>query len=435
MKALSQSRTQNYSRQVKASILFKGLAVACSFFSIPLMIHYLGHAEYGVWSTLLSVMTWVTFFDLGLGNGLRNKLAESLAKNQAAEGQRYISSAYSLIGLISLALLLVLVTVAFLLPWQSIFNTRLLSTNILNWTVLTTGFFIIFNFWLSLINAVLNAVQKTSTVVFGQFVCSLVSLVLVYILTKVTDSSLLYLAVVYGISLIGTNILLTLWFFKRKLNLAPGVSLDRKHVRPLLSLGLRFFVIQAAVLIIFTTDKILITQLFGPEYVTQYDVVFKLFSIITMLHSLVTAPLWSSYTDAYHRGDMNWIRSMLRKQMALFILVLISVGTMLIIAKPVIEFWIGKDLVVSMPLVSSLALFVLVSVWNNIYAYLLNGIGKIQFQMYTSVLAMLINIPLAIYLTRHMGFGTNGVVLATTVSLSIFAIVGPIETYVFLRKN
>jgi O-antigen/teichoic acid export membrane protein len=97
----SQSRSTNYFKQVKNSFIYKGLSVACALLSIPLMIRYLGQEEFGVWSTLLSILTWVTFFDLGLGNGLRNKLAESLAKHKINQGKEFISSAYSLIGMTS----------------------------------------------------------------------------------------------------------------------------------------------------------------------------------------------------------------------------------------------------------------------------------------------------------------------------------------------
>lgn len=434
-KTVSQARSHNYLRQVKGSVVFKGLAVACSFLSIPLMIHYLGQAQYGVWSTLLSVMTWITFFDLGLGNGLRNKLAESLAKEQADEARNYVSSAYSLIGLISLTLFVILAIAAFTVPWQKVFNTQSLSAEILSYAVMITGFFIALNFWLSLINSVLNAVQKTSVVVLGQFLFNALSLILVYVLTKTTDASLLYLATVYGISMIGANVLLSGWFYKGNMSLTPKFSLDFSHIRPLLSLGLQFFVIQIAVLVIFTTDKILITQLFGPEFVTPYDVVFKLFGVITLAYGLITAPLWSTYTDAYHRGDFMWIKGMLKKQLLMFGLIILAVIFLILIAKPAIAIWIGGDLVVSLPLVVSVGLFILISTWNNVYAFFLNGIGKIRLQLYSAVLAMLINLPLALYFTRYLGFGVEGVVLATCASLALFAVIGPLEVHSVLRNK
>jgi len=434
-KTISRERTLNYIGQIKASFVFKGLAVTCSFFSMPLMIHYLGQEQFGVWSTLLSVMLWMTFFDFGLGHGLRNTLAESLAKGQTENARSLISSAYSLIGLISFILFSILAIAAFIVPWQKVFNTHLLNNEILSHVVLLTGFFVALNFWASLINSVLNAVQKTSVVVLGQFLTNALSLLFVYFLTKTTHASLLYLAMVYGTSIIGANALLSAWFYKRNLSLIPNISKDFSHIRPLLGLGLQFFVIQLAVLVIFTTDKILITQLFGPGFVTSYDVVFKLFGIVTLVYGQISAPLWSSYTDAFHRGDMTWITGILKKQLLIFGLVFLAILLLVLTAKSAIKLWIGSELVISMPLVLSVGILITITTWNNIYSMFLNGIGKIRLQLYLAVFAMVLNIPLAIYFTKHLGFGVEGIVLATCVSQVFFAVIGPIETYSVLKNK
>jgi O-antigen/teichoic acid export membrane protein len=432
---VSRLRTRNYINQIKGSFVFKGLAVAASFFAVPLMIRYLGQEQFGVWSTLLSMMSWIVFFDLGIGNGMRNKLAESLAKGETAEAASYISSGYSLIGLITLSLFALVAMATFLIPWQSIFNTQSVAEPILRYTVLVAVFFIFLNFWIGLINVVLGAVQKTSMVVFGQFTSNTLALTFVFTLTKIADASLLYLATAYGISLVAANVLLSFWFYRRRSELIPKPSFDNQHIRPILSLGLQFFVIQIAVLIIFTTDKILITQLFGPQYVTQYDVVFKLFSIISLVHTLVSVPLWSSYTDAYHRRDFAWIKRALHVQLMIFGIIVVVVIILIAMAKPIIVLWIGNDLVVSMPLVISMGAFVLVSTWNNIFAHFVNGVGKIKPQLFSAVIAMFLNIPLAILLTKYFGFGLNGVVLATCMSLILFAVIGPVQVYVMLGKD
>lgn len=432
--SVSQQRTHNYINQVKGSFVFKGLAVVASFFAIPLMIRYLGQEQFGIWSTLLSIMSWVVFFDLGIGNGLRNKVSEALAKNDPAEASRYISSGYSLIGLISFFLFIIAIIVTFYIPWQKVFNTTIVSEKILKYTVLISVFFITLNFWISLINQILNAVQKTSTIVFGQFISNVLALTFVYLLIiKQTYPSLCYLALTYGTSLIISNGSLSLWFYSKRRDLIPRLSLDMQHIRPILSLGLQFFVIQLAVLIIFTTDKILITQLFGPRYVTQYEVVFKLFGIISLIHSLITAPLWSSYTDAYHRSDFVWIKAILRKQFMIFGIIVLSVMIMIPMAKPIIALWIGDDLEVSMPIIISMGGFILISTWSNIFAYVVNGIGQIKLQLFSAIIAMIINIPLAIYFTKYLEFGINGIILATCTSLSLFAIIGPIQVYVILK--
>lgn len=434
-RTVSEQRTHNYVKQIKASFVFKGLAIAASFIAIPLMIRYLGQEQFGIWSTLLSIMSWIVFFDLGIGNGLRNKVAEALAKDNISVAAAYISSGYSLIGLISSGLLIIAATAVFYIPWQNVFNTQNINEQLLKHTVLISVFFIILNFWISLINQVLNAAQKSSAVVFGQFMSNILALIFVVMLIKLTSPSLYYLAFTYGATLVISNSLLSLWFYQKRRDLIPKLSLDIRHIRPILSLGLQFFTIQLAVLVIFTTDKILITQLFGPSYVTQYEVVFKLFGIITLIHTLITTPLWSSYTDAYHRSDFIWIKSALRKQLMLFLAIIFSVVILVVIAKPIIALWIGEDLEISMPLVISMGVFIIISTWSTIFAYVVNGIGKIGPQVFSSCIAMLINIPLAIYFTKYLGFGIHGIVLATCTSLSLFSIIGPIQVYMLLKAK
>ncbi len=433
--AVSKERTRNYVRQIKGAVVYKAVAMLASFLAIPLMIRYLGQEQFGVWTTLLSVMSWIVFFDLGIGNGLRNKVAEALAKNEKAEAASYIASGYSLIGLIVFVLWAIVTASSFFIPWQAVFNTQAIPEATLRFTVQIAAFFIVLNFWLGLVSALLGAVQKTSLTGLGQLISNLLALMLVYVLTKTTDASIINLAFVYGSSLVIANVLLSLWFYQQYPELRPKPYLDKQHVRPLLSIGLQFFTIQLAVLVIFTTDKILITQIFGPQYVTQYEVVFKLFSVITFAHALISAPLWSAYTDAYHRNDFAWIKRMLHKQMMIFGGIVIAVVILGLMTKPIVALWIGPELEVPVMLVIAMGLFVLVSTWNNVYAMFVNGVGKIKVQLYTAVIAMSLNIPLALLFTKYFGLGLSGVVLATCVSLLFAAIVLPIQVHHMIQKG
>lgn len=430
---VSKERTRNYLHQVKGAVVYKAAAMLASFLAIPMMIHYLGQEQFGVWSTLLTVMSWVVFFDLGVGNGLRNKVAEALAGNDKAEAANYIASGYSLIGLIALVLWAVVTGASYFVPWQAVFNTHAISEATLRLTVQVAVFFVVFNFWLGLINALLGSVQKTALVALGQLISNVLALLFVFVLTKTTEASIIYLALTYGISLVAANVILSFWFYQQHSELRPTPSLDTKHIHPLLSIGLKFFIIQIAVLVIFTTDKILITQLFGPQYVAQYEVVFKLFGVITFAHALISAPLWSAYTDAYHRGDMVWIKRMLRKQLIIFCGIVMAVIVLGFLMQPIIAIWIGPEIVVSVPLIITIGMFVLVSTWNNIYAMFVNGIGDIKVQLYTAVIAMFLNIPLSIFFVKYFLLGLSGIVLATIVSLSLAAIALPIQVNHILR--
>ncbi len=430
---VSKERTRNYLRQIKGAVVYKAVAMAASFLAIPLMIHYLGQEQFGVWSTLLTVMSWIVFFDLGIGNGLRNKVAESLAKSETVEAATYVGSAYTLLGLIALTLWLVLTIAAYWIPWQTVFNTLAVPEATLRETIQITAFFIVLNFWVALIAALLGAVQRTSLIALGQLISNALVLALVFFLSRATEASISNLALAYGASLVTANIALSVWFYRTRHELRPRLYLEKSHIHPLLGVGLQFFVIQLAVLVIFTTDKILITQLFGPEYVAQYEVVFKLFSVITFGHALISAPLWSAYTDAYHRDDIFWIRRMLRSQMIIFLGVLLATGLLAIIASPIIRVWIADDFTTPNQLIIATSLFVLVSTWNNIYAIFLNGIGKIKIQLYTAMIAMTANIPLSIFLAKNTELGTSAIVVGTTCCLLIAAVALPIQVHYLMR--
>lgn len=432
---VSKERTKNYLRQVQGSVLYKAGAVIASFIAIPIMIDYLGVEQFGVWSTILTVMAWIVFFDLGIGNGLKNRVSEALAKNDNGEASKYISAGYSLIGIISFVLWVFCFFCAHLVPWQGVFNTDVIAESTLRYSVQIALSFVLLNFWVGLISAVLGGFQKTSLVALGQLYSNVASLVLVGVAWVFISPSIIVLATIYGVATLGANCLLSFSFYKANQVFFPRYLVSREYVSPLLSMGLRFFAIQVAVLVVFTTDKILITQFFGPQEVTQYEVIMKLFGLFSFAHALISAPLWPAYADAFHRKDKVWIGGMLTKQLLLFIVFVVGVLVMMLIVDRVVSIWVGDAFSISYGLVIAVAVFIVVSIWNNIFAMILNGIGKTNVQLVSAVLAMLVNIPLAFVLVKILDFGVGGVVMAAVISLSFSAICLPLQVFYLLKKE
>ncbi len=187
------------------------------------MLKYLGVERYGIWSTLLSIVSWIVMFDLGIGNGLRNKISEALAKENKIEAQKYISTAYILIFIITAFLMIIYLFSSTFIPWKIIFNTKLVAPSELKNTVDIVVCSMLLNFLLSLINQVANGLQKTSITVFNQFLSNIFALGLVYILSLYTEGSLVSLAMVYGASLIVANVIITFAVFRRYRELKPKI--------------------------------------------------------------------------------------------------------------------------------------------------------------------------------------------------------------------
>ncbi len=71
-----------------------------SFMLVPLTIGYVSSDLYGVWLTLSSILTWLTFLDIGFSQGLKNKLAEAIAQTDWGKGKSLVSTTYFLMILI-----------------------------------------------------------------------------------------------------------------------------------------------------------------------------------------------------------------------------------------------------------------------------------------------------------------------------------------------
>jgi len=413
--------TRGHERSVKtkknifASLVIKCISILISFLLIPLALNYLNPVKYGIWLTLISVIGWFGFFDLGIGNGLRNKLGEAFAKNDREMAKTYISTSYAL-----LTLIIGLVYVCFVIIFPYLNWTYILNTPPEMNEEITKLMFIVFSFFslqfiIKHISMILRADQRSAVSGGINTFASLLSLIIVFILTKSTNGSLLWLSVGVSAANIISPLIATLWFFAKDYKeLRPSFRYVKfKYAKELMSIGFMFFIMQFASLILFSTDNFIIAQLFGPEEVTPYNIAFKYFSIITMLFGIITTPFWSAYTDAYHKGDFEWIRRITSKLSIFWFLLIVLVGLMLLGSGLFYKIWVGENIQVPFLLSACMAVWVLISAWTTIYANFLSGVGKIRLSLYHSIFAIVINIPLSIFLAKNLNLGSAGVIIGT----------------------
>lgn len=81
-------RTVLIKKNIAGSILIKGWNCIVQLLLVPITLNCLNQYEYGIWLTINSILLWIDQFDIGLGNGLRNKLAEALAKGDKGKSQK-----------------------------------------------------------------------------------------------------------------------------------------------------------------------------------------------------------------------------------------------------------------------------------------------------------------------------------------------------------
>ncbi|ACV63609.1 polysaccharide biosynthesis protein [Desulfofarcimen acetoxidans DSM 771] len=419
------------------SALLKFISILVSFCLIRVTYDYLRQEDiYGMWLTILSLLSWINFFDIGLGQSLRNRLAEAIALKDTDKGRDYVSTSYVIIGIFVITLLLIYFAITPYINWNKVFNSYVIDSYHLRKLMNLTVFFYLLSFFLSLIKSISFAFQDAVLPSLFGVISNTAFLIILFILYKCNMSGIIILAGVYsGISTAVLAIASIYLFFTKYRDIRPRFKSVKFNYAPdLLSLGIKFFIIQIAALIIFTTDNIVITQVLGPAYVTPYQIAFKLFSIFSMAASIILSPFWSAYTDAYSKGDNRWIIKILKKHMCLMIPLIIGVALTVLFSKQIITIWMGNKIQVPFLLILLIGIYTVMFVWNSIFAYIFNGIGKIRSSLIFSVFAAVINIPISIYLAKQIG--VSGVILGNIVSLSFGAVLEPIKFYyIFYSKE
>ncbi len=427
---LNNYRSTVYLRQVKLSFFYKILSVVFSLLTVPLMIKYLGSEKYGIWATLLSLTSWLQLCDFGLMLGTRNRVAEHLATNEICQARGVISTSYLLSFFFTVLIFVFFFLANSHINWQFFFNTTDLKKCELQHLLLITFSFMSINLTASIINQLFYATQKSSLVVLGQLLANFMFLLSIYFLLKTTTNDIVYLSLVYGGTSLTSYISISFIFFKSNPNLIPSIfQFQGHHIKNIFTLSFRFFIIQLAALVLFATDRLILIQILGPASVVEYDIIYKYFSVFLMMHSLIIAPLWSGFTESYAQRDYLWIKRVLQKLNQLMGLYFVTISFFVFLGEVIIKIWVGEKVPIHNSTMIYMGVFIFFTIWNNNYAYFVNGINKLTPQLYSAILAGIINIPLSIFFAKNLSMGVNGIILGTISSLSIFAIIGPIQTY------
>lgn len=422
-------RTRLAQRNISASFLINGANIAIGLVLVPLMIDYLDPTKYGIWITLSSVIGWFGFFDIGLGHGLRNKFAEALAKGDHELARIYVSTTYAILSTIIGSILILFVFLNPFLNWNTILNvdTNIVIGNELRIIALVVFTFFCLRFIFKLLTSILTADQRPAVASLFDLLGKVIALFLIIILIKTTEGSLLYLSIALSSAPVFVLLISSFWFFNKKYRpYKPALQFVEFSKAPvLLNLGVQFFVIQIAVVLLYHTNNIIISHLFGPEQVTPYNVAFIYFTVLTMGFTIIMKPFWSAFTEAWVKNELGWIKSIMNKLYLVWALFCCLGVLMLICSRFVYDIWIGDSVDIPYSLSLMVGLWVLLNAWNSLFSHFLNGVGKLRLQLYLGIFSALINVPLAIYLGNKMGI--EGVLTANILAILSGVIIYPIQ--------
>jgi O-antigen/teichoic acid export membrane protein len=414
-----------------SALLQRGFALLVGLISLPLTTRYLGPERYGIWVTVSTSIGMLAVLELGIANSLTNRISHAYAANDDRIAQTYYATALWMSTGIS-----AITGMIGWLVWPYLHLERLVHTSspaLAHQTsmcyAIVFGFFLL-GLPLNLSHRVLGGLQKTQIVNYFQIASSTLGLIAIVLGVRF-HLDLMGLLLIFSGTLLTSNLLLNVWFncYWRP-SIFPWPNTAKLSLgKELLQSGSGFFVLQLAALVVFNSDNLVIAHYVDAASVMPYAITWRLANYATVLMAALQPSLWPAYSEAYARGNYEWVRRTFWLTMrTTLVIAVLSLTALAFFGRTVIYWYIGPRAVPEWPLLLAICAWTLVSTFMDVEACLLAAVDRVKLQGILSVVAAAINLALSIYLAKRIG--PLGVVLGTAASYAIALVVPQsIEVY------
>lgn len=434
-------RSRGLASNVGWSFFVKVIGMLVGLITIPIYsLYFQNNTSYGVWLTIISILTWILLFDFGISNGLRTALPKALSSQDDATAKRSVFLTYRISIIVGLIVSLVGIVLAFTLDWNSIFNVGrdVITPRSLSITLCFVFATVGFQFALRPIVAILDSLGMSGVGGGLQLLSNVMLLIFALVGSNFAISDrFVGLAIFYFFAIMTPLIIATIYVFtgpfadyRPSKHSAKGGA-DRQLFKQMMGINSLFFIIQLTDLFLNGFNDLIITQMFGPDSVTSYTEYYKLFSFIaTAFTSVFQAPFWVAISKAEKKNDINTINRLskiLHASSIAFGLACALLGGCL---NFVFFIWLGDN----SPTFSWLIDLVftansLITIGICCFTMIGNGMGAIKSQVVVYSIAAILKIPL-VFLLNYFFKDTlsfSAVILANAILLAPALIALPLE--------
>ena len=224
----------------------------------------------------------------------------------------------------------------------------------------------------------------------------------------------------FGAGPIVATILNGMQLFRSRPDLRPVWNEFRWVVlRQLLSVGLGFLIVQAALAMAIGSDNFVIAHLLGADSVSQYAIAMRIFTLVPALLQMILMPLWPAYGESLARGDAEWAIRALKRSVVVVAGATVAAAVVLTLSgRWIIALWVGDRFHQGLWLLSGMGVWMVVTTLANVISIFLNGMNRIQVQV-ASAIAVAIS-TLAIEILATPKFGLPAMIWSTNISYLCF---------------
>lgn len=373
-------------------------AILINILLMPVLLNVLGKENFGVWQTILTLISYITILNFGLGNGLRNIITKYLILNDYKSINIAIGQTLKKMSVIIITALIIFIPL-YLMYFKTtyLFKNIIDANNEIKFAILISISFFLINMILSLSTSISYGLQKSFQPGFQNLIYLFFVYITIFVLNFFYKTNIIIISLIFGVYQSISYIVLFLYhskFQNIKLNFQDKINLQ--HLNKLSS---GFFIVQITALIFVTSDNLIVSNFLGASETADYSVVSKIYFTLISLFSILLIQFWNNVTAAYEKKEQNWIKNTTKK--LIFIsFVILFIGIIISFYKNLILFyWFGENnsLNINNSTFLFFSVYTFLHCFNSILINLQNGLGKIKIQIYSSI-SMIIILFSGIYL-------------------------------------
>jgi O-antigen/teichoic acid export membrane protein len=364
---------------------------ACNLLTIPLALGYLGAENYGVWVTLTSSVTLLTFFDFGIGIGLQNRIAMFLGRDQLELcGHCFRSTLAVLISIVAFLFgVLVYIILGTNIPGLVFRDPHFAQVDFHGALLIVVGAFML-GLPLGLFSRIAFGLQQGWIASVATACGAGFSLVAVLMASTLGIGFTSFVAVTVLPPIAAQLICLVLL----RRHIPGGLSLlgsfSFREGSETLRQGSHYMLPQIAGAIITQGPLVFLGTLSSPLNAATYSILSRIGAPFQQLQQMFLVQVWPAITEAMHRQDTVWLRTTLRRVLKLNIVFGLC-GTGMVTVTVVLLFPILARNTSIQPTILVILIYsagVGINCVNQGLAYIANGLSRLTMQNWLAIISI-----------------------------------------------
>ena len=371
---------------------------------------------------------------------MRNQLAKDLSNKDFASAKRTISA--GIFSNLAIALLLFAVGAVVInfvdFKWLYGIKDDIVSNDVLLWSTFLVFVGIIIRFFLNTVTSIFYALQKASVNNFLMLLVSTLQLLFVLLFKASNPSNALLLLSGSYIFFANAPLLIAgiIVFCGKLKECKPNIKyINKIYIKKVLNIGVVFFLCQIFYMLLISSNELIISNLYGPEYTTDFSFYYKLSSVISMVVTLATTPLWSLITKALNEKQYKWLMKLYRIMSFGGLATIILQFAFIPIEQFVMDIWLKEESIkVNYVIAIAFACFGSVFVYQTILSTIVCGLGRMKLQLFF-YLGGIIAKALLVFLFYKISNDWSLVIWTNVIVLLPYCVAQQIDLSLFFRKR